>query len=84
MFWDLRALSLEAQALEPIKAFEEMRGDVYSESEALTEVVARLARVAEYRALFRRLRRPSTGDSRKHGQGARGVSADARRQKLTV
>jgi cytochrome c peroxidase len=53
MFWDLRALSLEAQALEPIKAFEEMRGDVYSESEALTEVVARLARVAEYRALFR-------------------------------
>ena len=29
MFWDLRVRSLEAQALEPLKAFEEMRGDAY-------------------------------------------------------
>ena len=27
MFWDLRVQSLEAQAQEPIKALEEMRGD---------------------------------------------------------
>ena len=41
MFWDLRVVSLEAQALEPIKSFEEMRGDAYGESDALDEVVAR-------------------------------------------
>ncbi len=54
MFWDLRAASLEAQALEPIKSFEEMRGDAYSEAEALDAVTARLAAVAEYRTLFNR------------------------------
>ena len=54
MFWDLRALSLEAQALEPIKSFEEMRGDAYGESDALAEVVARVGRVGEYRALFKK------------------------------
>ena len=27
MFWDMRVKSLETQALEPIKSFEEMRGD---------------------------------------------------------
>jgi cytochrome c peroxidase len=54
MFWDLRAVSLEAQALEPIKSFEEMRGDAYTEAEALPAVTARLAGVAEYRTLFNR------------------------------
>ena len=31
MFWDVRAHGLEAQALEPLKAFEEMRGDTSHE-----------------------------------------------------
>lgn len=52
MFWDLRVTSLETQALEPIKSFEEMRGDGYPEAKALEMVVARLNAVAEYRALF--------------------------------
>ena len=52
MFWDVRALSLERQALEPIKALEEMRGNAYPEDRAVDTVVARLAANAEYRALF--------------------------------
>lgn len=52
MFWDLRVRSLERQALEPIKAHDEMRGDAYSERDAVTAVVARLAANAEYRRLF--------------------------------
>ena len=32
MFWDKRVRSLEAQALEPIKALEEMRGTAYRET----------------------------------------------------
>ena len=39
MFWDLRAKSLETQALEPIKSFEEMRGDAYPEDRAVPEAV---------------------------------------------
>jgi len=54
MFWDLRAKGLEAQALEPIKTLEEMRGDTYTEANAISSVVARLNAVAEYRALFAR------------------------------
>jgi len=54
MFWDLRARSLEAQALEPLKAFEEMRGDAYPEDRALRQVVSRLAAVPEYQRLFSR------------------------------
>jgi cytochrome c peroxidase len=52
MFWDVRAEGLEAQALLPIVTFEEMRGQAYSEEEALDGVVARLRRVPEYRKLF--------------------------------
>jgi len=52
MFWDLRAKGLEAQALLPIKTFEEMRGHAYSEENALDNVVARLRAVPEYRRLF--------------------------------
>lgn len=52
MFWDMRVTSLEAQALEPIKAFEEMRGDAYDEGKAVDAVVARLKAIPEYRALF--------------------------------
>jgi cytochrome c peroxidase len=52
MFWDLRVRSLERQALEPIKAHDEMRGDAYSDRDAVPAVVARLAANAEYRRLF--------------------------------
>ena len=52
MFWDMRVKSLETQALEPIKSFEEMRGDAYPEGQAIETVVARLNAIPEYRALF--------------------------------
>jgi len=52
MFWDVRARSLETQALEPLKALEEMRGRTYAEEKAVDTVVARLDAIAEYRRLF--------------------------------
>lgn len=52
MFWDLRANSLEKQALEPIKALEEMRGNKFYEDEILDEVIERLQAIAEYEQLF--------------------------------
>jgi cytochrome c peroxidase len=52
MFWDIRARSLETQALEPLKALEEMRGETYPEDRAVDTVVARLDTNAEYRRLF--------------------------------
>ncbi len=52
MFWDLRVESLEKQALEPIKAFEEMRGHAFEEKEALPTVVKRLKNNKAYQALF--------------------------------
>lgn len=52
MFWDNRVRSLEGQALEPIKAFEEMRGEAYSEDAAVDSVIARLRAIPEYVALF--------------------------------
>jgi cytochrome c peroxidase len=54
MFWDVRVRSLEAQALEPIKARDEMRGEAYSDIRAVATVVSRLNGVAEYRRLFLR------------------------------
>ena len=54
MFWDMRVRSLEAQALEPIKALEEMRGDAFAEPEAVDMVVARLQAIPEYRTRFAR------------------------------
>ena len=51
-FWDNRIRSLESQALEPLKSFEEMRGDTYPEDEALARVVAKLQANAEYPSLF--------------------------------
>lgn len=41
MFWDSRIRSLELQALEPLKALEEMRGIAYDEDTALDVVVER-------------------------------------------
>jgi cytochrome c peroxidase len=52
MFWDIRIRSLEAQALEPIKALEEMRSSAYPEDEAVDSVVARLRTIPEYGRLF--------------------------------
>jgi len=52
MFWDSRVLSLESQALEPIKALEEMRGDRTEGHEAVDQAVARVAAISEYRRLF--------------------------------
>lgn len=52
MFWDLRVKGLENQSLEPIKAFEEMRGHVYEENVALDKVVERLRQIKEYQQLF--------------------------------
>jgi cytochrome c peroxidase len=54
MFWDGRARSLETQALEPIKALEEMRGETYAADQALDQVIARLAAIPDYRARFAR------------------------------
>ena len=54
MFWDMRVRSLEAQALEPLKAVEEMRGDTFAEPEAVDIVVARLQAIPEYRTRFAR------------------------------
>lgn len=54
MFWDERVKSLEGQALEPIKAFEEMRGHDFGETEILEEVVRRLKEIPEYQVLFER------------------------------
>jgi cytochrome c peroxidase len=65
MFWDLRARGLEAQALEPIKTLEEMRGDAYPQDAAAVRVVARLNANTEYRQLFGRAfggRQPITAD----------------------
>lgn len=52
MFWDLRAKSLENQSLEPIMAFEEMRGHTFSKEEAVDKVLDRLRKNSEYTRLF--------------------------------
>ena len=52
MFWDNRVSGLGAQALEPLKAMEEMRGTAYSEDAAVDTVVARLRANPEYVSLF--------------------------------
>jgi cytochrome c peroxidase len=52
MLWDSRIRSLESQALEPLRTREEMRGDAYSEAEAVDHVLARLRAIPEYVARF--------------------------------
>ena len=52
MFWDARVRSLEAQALEPLKAVEEMRGGGTAQDEAVAAAVSRVKRIPEYRRLF--------------------------------
>jgi cytochrome c peroxidase len=53
MLWDNRIRSLEAQALEPLKSREEMRGGAYTEASAVDTVVSRLRANPEYVALFK-------------------------------
>jgi cytochrome c peroxidase len=60
MFWDSRLRSLEAQALEPIKALEEMRGTAYPEDAAVETVVTRLKAIPQYVTLFERAFGPAT------------------------
>ena len=52
MFWDNRVMSLEEQSLVPIKSMEEMRGNIYSEEDAITIVSQRLMDIPEYVVLF--------------------------------
>jgi cytochrome c peroxidase len=52
MFWDNRALSLEAQALGPLLSFEEMRGHAFSEELAFDSIVARLENNTLYKQYF--------------------------------
>ncbi len=54
MFWDLRAESLEKQALEPIKTMEEMRGKEISEEVILDKIVERLKGNKTYNTLFQK------------------------------
>jgi cytochrome c peroxidase len=60
MFWDSRVRSLETQALEPIKALEELRGHAYPEAEAVDTVVPRIRRIPEYVSLFQEAFGPGT------------------------
>ena len=81
MFWDLRVRSLEAQALEPLKALDEMRGSAYPEDRALPAVVSRLNAIPEYRRLFARAFGGNRARDRSQPRArARGLSADARRR----
>jgi cytochrome c peroxidase len=52
MFWDSRVRGLEAQALSPIEALEEMRGGQIGIGGGVAAAVARVAAVPEYRTLF--------------------------------
>ena len=79
MFWDLRVRSLEAQALEPLKAQDEMRGSAYAEDHAVSAVVSRLNAIAGVPPAVRsRVRRKHAGE-RAATSGARSpLPADAR------
>jgi cytochrome c peroxidase len=52
MFWDARLRSLEAQALEPIKSAEEMRGNAFSKEEIFPELERRLSAIPDYVSRF--------------------------------
>lgn len=52
MFWDARTQSLASQAIEPILARNELRGDNFSGEEILDEVISRLSSNAEYQQQF--------------------------------
>ncbi|WP_002633071.1 cytochrome-c peroxidase [Myxococcus hansupus] len=52
MFWDHRTVSLESQALGPLKNALEMRGSAFAEDKILDELVRRLSEIPEYVELF--------------------------------
>lgn len=52
MFWDMRAKSLEEQAMNPIKQLEEMRGRDIEEHDMLNVIIKRLRAIPEYKRLF--------------------------------
>ncbi len=52
MFWDARALSLEAQAEGPLLARDEMRGAHFTEEAIFGELVSRLASIDDYAQRF--------------------------------
>lgn len=52
MFWDLRVVSLEQQALEPIRSLEEMKGRHHQKEDIIETVVQRLQNIPAYQALF--------------------------------
>lgn len=52
MFWDNRVRSLEAQAAEPIRNLDEMRGPQFEADAMFPEIVRRLSEIPEYVALF--------------------------------
>ena len=51
-FWDLRAATLEDQAIQPIKSELEMRSSDFLEDEIVPEVLLRLSLIPEYQDLF--------------------------------
>ena len=51
-FWDLRANTLEDQAIDPIKSEVEMRSSDFLEEEIMPEILFRLSIIPEYRDLF--------------------------------
>ena len=51
-FWDLRADTLEDQAIEPIKNDLEMRSSDFLEEEIMPEIVSRLSLIPQYKDLF--------------------------------
>ena len=51
-FWDLRAATLEDQALEPIRSEVEMRSSDFLEEEIIPEIISRLLLIPEYQELF--------------------------------
>jgi len=52
MFWDNRVKSLESQALEPLLAMEEMRGQQFSKASILDTIVNRISSNKKYQQLF--------------------------------
>lgn len=52
MFWDIRAMGLEEQALLPILSKEEMRGELINEADIIDTLVERLNLLVEYKHLF--------------------------------
>ncbi|MEM1262561.1 MAG: cytochrome c peroxidase [Pseudomonadota bacterium] len=51
-FWDLRADTLETQALNPIRSEVEMRSSDFLDDEIIPEIARRLALIPEYQSLF--------------------------------